>query len=434
MLQWTEVLITSDGLTDTVTNAAFGYEISRIIYVNEQPTDWATKSITQDRDTETLDFTAVGGFSGRLILSYKSTGISATGVTNQTNAYDIDAILPYLRRHGWKNPTTDDYNIVNSANQQTSSGRYFNDNSFHAMSQIEYLYDCQPDSGQSSTEFNTYLEMLEDSNISSMLNYVFDTPQFVESGLLYDKVEHTRLETVANSGKFVAVRFKLSKYDYFMHLLNVALLFDSDVTFTLYLYNEFRGKVAEWEVSPQANIQTIVDISEAIRYNDASSKGGMWFLGYFQDDLGDAKALRYTACWNDTKTFGAQCISSTVTGAEAFDMQEYSYTHDTFGINVEYSVTQDITQLIRRNSYLFDNLQGLMMAAVIMEICLTTPRSNRNQRITDEVFNLMYRELNNVVTSENPTEAGLKSKIRKEIKKVKNAFFNQPASQVVSLS
>lgn len=434
MLQWNEVLITEAALTNTVSNANLAYEVGRIIFVNAQPVDWAEAGITQDRDTATMDFSAIGGVSGRIIFYYKSTGVSATGVTNQTNAYDIDAALPYLRRIGWKNPTTDGYNIVNSDNQQTSCNRWYNDNSFHAMSQIEYLYDCQPDSGQTSTEFNTYLSTLRDSVISSMLNYVFDTPQFEESGLLYEKMERTRLEPIANSGRFVGVKFKLSKYDYFIHLLNVALLFDSDVTFTLYLYNEFRGKVSEWEVSPQANIQTIVDISEAIRYNDATTKGGMWFLGYFQDDLGDAKALKYTACWNDTKTFGAQCISSTVTGAEAFDMQEYSYTYDTFGLNVEYSVTQDITQLIRRNAYLFDNLQGLMMAAMIMEVCLTSPRSNRNQRITDEVFNLMYRDLNNVVTSENPTEAGLKSKIRKEIKKVKNAFFNKPATQVVSLN
>lgn len=438
MLQWNEVLVTIDSQTNTVTNEYLQYEISRIVVLNGQLMDWGANGITHTKDADegngVLDFSAIGGVSGRLIFYYKSSGVAGTGVTNQTNHYDIDSVLPYLRgRLGWRNPTTDGYSIVDSGNQQSASGRYYNDNSFHPFCQIEYLYDCQPDKGQSSAEFNTYLGQLGDSAITSAINYVFDQPQYIESGQLYDKIERTELRTIANSGQFVGVRFRLSKSDYYLNLINAMLYFDSNVTFTLYLYNEFRGKVAEWEVSAQANKQVIVNISEALRYSDASSKGGMWFLGYFQDDLGDAKAISYSACWQDTKRFGAWSFSSAVTGVETFNMQQYTETYDTFGLNVEYSVTEDITQLIRRNSYLLDNLQGLIMAAMVIDICINSPRSNRNKRIGDETLNMMFRELNNVTMENNPTEPGLKSKIRKEIAKVKKAFVDKPKTQVVSL-
>jgi hypothetical protein len=435
MGQWVEHVLTSDSVVNTITHPNLAYQISKIIHVNGQPVDWAevSQGITHNTGTQTLDFTDRGGFSGRLVYSYLLTGVAASGVTTQTNGYNISDALPYLRRLGWINPTDDGYDIVDSDNQESLCSRWYNDNSFHPLCQIHYLKDSLPDAEQSDAEFNTKLEQLRDANISSMLNYVFDEPQFVESGLLFDKMERTRLETVANTSKFVGVRFRLAKMDYFLNLLNATLFFDSNVSFTLYLYNEFIGKVAEWDVSALANKQVIVSLNEALRYNDDTTRGGEWFIGYFQDDIGAAKAIRYTACWNDTKTFGAQSIRSTVTGVETFDMQEYEYTHDIFGLNVEYSVTQDLTPLIRRNAYLFDNLQGLMMAAMVMDIVWTSNRSNRNQRIADEVINTIYRELNNLTTADNPTEAGLKSKIRKEIKKVKQAFFNKPKSTVVSL-
>lgn len=425
--------MTSDTLVTTIQSDYLKKEISRKIMVNGQMLDWADVGITQNTSTGTLDFTAVGGFSGRLIFEYKASAAIGSGVTNQTNGYDIDATLPNLRRLGWINPTDEDYDIVNNDNQISLCNRWYNDDSFHPLCRIDYLYDCQPDKSISDVEFNTYLETLRDSTISSMLNYVFDNPQFKESGLLYDKLRNTELETVTNTGKFVGIRFNLSKKDYFLNLVTAALFFDSAKTFTLYLFNEFTGKVAEWEVTTVANKQVIVDLSEAMRYNDTVTKGGDWFLGYFQDDLGDTKAIRYPVCWNDTYTFGAESIAGTVTGAEAFNMQNYEETYDTYGINVEYSVTEDLTEFIRRNAYLFDNLQGLMMAATVMEIIYTTDRSNRKQRITDEIQSMAFSGLNNITTATNPTEAGIKSKIRKEIQRVKKALYNEPPIQVVSL-
>lgn len=432
MLQWNEAVITVVEQSDTVQSTYFSYTLKTIIFANGQPLDWAAAGVTQNVSTGVLDFTAIGGFAGKLVFEWQSSADVGTGVTNQTNAYDIDATLPRLRRLGWINPTTENYNIVDADNQISLCNRWYNDNSFHPACQIEYLYDVQMDKGQTAAEFNTYLETLRDSTISKMLNLTFDQPQHFESGLLFDKLDRTRLETVSNSGRFAGLRFRLSKHDYFIHLLNAALFFDSDVSFTLYLYNEFTGLVAEWDVTAEANKQVVVDLSEAMRYNGAATKGGMWFLGYFQDDLGDAKAVRYSACWNDTKSFGADSFISDVTG-DAFDMQEYELTRDTFGINIEYSVTHDLTELIRRNAYLFDHLQGLMMAATVMDIAMSSPRSNRNKRITDEIYSKIYLELNNVTSSENPTESGLKSQIRKEIKKIKASFEDKKRVTVVSL-
>lgn len=433
MAQWIEKLLTSGSLVTSIQDDTLKLQIRRIIFLNEMPIDWAYQGITQNTATGTLDFTAVGGFQGRLVYEYKQVSSAGTGVVTQTNGYNIDDVLPMLRRIGWINPTKTGYNIVDSDNQASLCNRWYNDNSFHAFCNIEYLYDTQPDETISDAEFNDYLELQRDSIISKSLNAVFDTPQFVESGMLYDKVDNSELSTVANEGKFVGIRFKLSKKDYFMNILTATLFFDGNVSFTLYLYNEFIGKVEEWNVSALANKQVVVQIFEAIQYCSDTVKGGNWFLGYFQDDLGSVKALKYTECWHEFKTFDATSISSEVTGVETFNMQNYSYTYDGFGLNAEISVDIDQTQLIRRNRHLFDNLQGLMMAANVMDIVINSTRSNRSERIGDDKVNMMYRELNNVTTDENPTESGLKSKIRSEIKRVRQAFYPKQGSKVVSL-
>jgi hypothetical protein len=74
-----------------------------------------------------------------------------------------------------------------------------------------------------------------------------------------------------------------------------------------------------------------------------------------------------------------------------------------------------------------------MMAANVMDIVINSTRSNRSERIGDDKVNMMYRELNNVTTDENPTESGVKSKIRSEIKRVRAAFYPKQGSKVVSL-
>lgn len=67
--QWGELDV--DG--NTVTSNLLTGDLSPIIWINQNPTDWEEVGITHDSGTGTLDFTAIGGITnGKIIFQYKN--------------------------------------------------------------------------------------------------------------------------------------------------------------------------------------------------------------------------------------------------------------------------------------------------------------------------------------------------------------------------
>lgn len=64
--QWGKLAVNGN----TVSDDLLGGDLSTIIWINEQPVDWAAQGITHTGDT--LDFTAIGGAYGNIIFQYRS--------------------------------------------------------------------------------------------------------------------------------------------------------------------------------------------------------------------------------------------------------------------------------------------------------------------------------------------------------------------------
>lgn len=64
--QWGELAVNGN----TVSDLTLGGEIAPILWLNEQPLDWAQQGITHVGDT--LDFSAIGGAFGTLIYQYRN--------------------------------------------------------------------------------------------------------------------------------------------------------------------------------------------------------------------------------------------------------------------------------------------------------------------------------------------------------------------------
>jgi hypothetical protein len=208
----------------------------------------------------------------------------------------------------------------------------------------------------------------------------------------------------------------------------VALKFNGDVTFPMYLFHDAQplNALATFTVSALANQQTIVPINKMISYAGETNKSGCYFFGYFQDDLGSVQA------WNEIVTSINECNNFGLNPIEmqrlstGVNVNNLSFTIKTHGFNLQMYAFRDHTQKIINNAWLFDNLIGLQMAADVIEMMQNNTRTNKDQRISQEMSQKLYNDLNTAKATEmHPFSVGLKERIEKEAKRVKKELYKK---------
>jgi hypothetical protein len=345
-----------------------------------------------------------------------------------SNGYNISKVLTALSgRLGWRQPTLPDFLTLNSANTTSNSSRYFQD--FHAIVTPQNILDTQEDSAISEDNFNTLLTNLQKAVILKCLNGVFNKRELLERKLMFERYGRQDYPNL-NEGKFVGIRIVPARdFGITCQIDNISLYFDTDVTFNLYLFHDAQ-KTAVWSqsVSAIANKQTIITIPDPkcfLNYSE-NNKGGVFYLGYFQDDLGNAKAINeIVERFNNFFNFGlTPCELPRIPNQVDIDRNNIAYTIKTHGLNLQMMAFRDNTQLIVNNAYLFDELIGLQMAASVIELIQNSSRTNKNERITKELSSKLYTDLNlAMATDEFPYSTGLKSQIQRELQRVKKEMF-----------
>lgn len=363
-----------------------------------------------------------------------------TDATNYTNGFDFNQVISALfGRLGWKQPTGTNP-VINSTNLIAKSGRRFNDGSFHSLVTLQNIKATMEQEAASDADFNTYIEGLQRSIILRSLNGIFNQPEFIHQTLLYERFGY--MDTpIENSGKFVGVRIKVPPAaDMAVQLDSVALYFTEAATFNLYLFNDAKlAPVWTGSVTTVANTQTIVNLTDIVlNHIGGNNHGGVFYFGYFQDDIGTAKAIRESASRFKTSTpYSATMIEVEATGANNFDRNNIGFSiFQTYGINLHISVFRDHTQQIVRKAALFDNIIGLQMAAQTVEQIMYNRRSNGDERVLrDNASSLQASlDLNGVAPiSDGPQTTGLKQQITAELKRMKDNFFEKPKAMSVGI-
>jgi hypothetical protein len=365
-----------------------------------------------------------------------------------TNGYNEAVVLPALRRLGWVEPTLAKYcNILDEANRKSTSGRYFNDDSFHVVLKFENLYDMQNNKDISDCEMNDYIRQLVDSNILSALNKVVEAPRFIESALAFNRPEHTSVRAVSTDNGFRGLRIKVAAGEFGAQIKKAILFFDGEVQFPLYLFHSMTDGtevvnnvttdvtyLKKWTVKSKAKRQISVPLDQYIHYNNETVQGGHYFLGYFDADLQGVKPLDFSAYRHCYKLVNVMSFSSARIGNTLdFDRDTYTTGGDMYGLNAEIATFRDETQKIVNAAGIFDDLQGLMMAAKVIEVIYHSTRSHTEQRINKENIAFMYRDLNQVTTQDNPMNPGLKTQIIREAKRLNKLFYKRGGSQNIDL-
>jgi hypothetical protein len=335
-----------------------------------------------------------------------------------SNGFDYDAILPVLKgRLGWA----------------SGAGTARNFESFHALCTEQNLDDVRPDLEE---DFEAYKDTLEDQIIQRCLSSVFNQPEFIEQALLHTRITETTTQSITNSSLFCGLRFiVVPDFRISTWIKTVTLLFTEAKTFNLYLYQE--GKAAPIktkEVTTVANTPTIVELTDWV-LSYATAQTSVFYVGYFQDDLGTAQAMREQVRYNKTMQFAATSVQADAESGTTFNQSEVSYNLDTVGINAEVHAFRDYTSLIKRSPSLFDEAIGLSMVYFVIEMILNTTRSTATERVLKGInrIELTHYLYGSVPAMGVAKTTGLNDIVNQKFRQIRGSFFPSPKVQTVSL-
>lgn len=352
-----------------------------------------------------------------------------------SNGFDIERInSAFSGRLGWKQPSLLGYPTLTAGNKQADSGRYYDD--FHPQSRVVRIYDTQDDASISDADFNAFLQGMDKAALLRCLNAVFNRPQLIEHKLNYERQSNLRNVLVPNQGNFCGYRIKVAEGDYAVMLNSISLYFTQASTFNLYLFNDLvYAPLKTKEVTTVANSQTTVQLDWQLVYNDIR-KGGLFYIGYFQNDLGTNQAVdEQLNTWADTKVFGAWPFQSPKKTSELdFNRINPSVVFKSYGMNIELSSYRDYTQKIVQNANMFDEARGLTMAISVLEQIKHTTRSNTTERQSNEKMQGIDFDLNLAMTTEaTPFVVGLKAQLTIELRRLNEQFFPKASAGTFSL-
>lgn len=350
-----------------------------------------------------------------------------------TNGYNHTEVLTTLfSRLGWRQGTLD-VPTLSAANLLSNSGRYFND--AHPLVTIKNIKDTVEDYSKSDSEFNTYLGELQNSVIADVLNRVFQPKFWDAPKTLFERTDGAD-STTENDSLFVGYRIRPAADNGVMVQANaLTLLFDGAATFNVYLFHDRKSAPLKTKsVTTVANQQVVVDLTEWFLPYLGTTTGGSYFIGYFQDDLGSAKAINESVCWNSTFCFKYESALAEVAGAAQMG-SSYSVTGRTGGLNIEMSSFADYTKKIIRNASLFDNAVGLGMAVKVLESLLySVNRSNGTERNLKEVIAEATYDLSGALPiAGTAKKRSLKEDYSAALEVLHNQFSPNPKSTVINL-
>lgn len=371
------------------------------------------------------------------------TGLSyGTAPGNYTNGFDATRVLSALfGRVGWKQPLKTGSPVVNSTNLLSKGGRFFNDGSFHKIVTIDNVKATMEESNASDSNLNAELESLQRAAIMRCLNSVFREPEYIQQVLLLDRLGENDTP-IDNTGLFVGYEINVAPtMDNAVQIDSATLLFDQDVTFNLYLFKDGKkSPLSVIEVTATAYESTVVGFSDLVlNYIGSQTKGGRFYFGYFQSDLGSARAIKEEGCLaNKTICFCAEPMQAVQTvGEYDFNRNQRSYTWQTYGLNLEMSVFKDHTQMIVKKANLFDEVIGMTVASMVIEQVIYTSRSNSSERILNDVLAKagIQMDLNGAApVADSPKIKGLNTRIEEELKRLRCSFYPEAKTVTLNLS
>lgn len=312
----------------------------------------------------------------------------------------------------------------------TFSSRYWEQ--FHPMVSLENLRAVVEQDLSTDPAFLTWLTDLEQGMIMTLLNGVFNEPQMIDDTLIFNRL--LRQDNAwTNSGKFCGYRLYIAPGEFAARIVKASFIFNGVANFNLYIYQDMqKTPLYTIPVTTAAYDEVYVDLTDWVIHNQQQnySQGGVFYIGYYQNDLGSVQALdQFVSQWNISKAFGYTAFEAVQLPAQYdFNRIAVPYTFVTYGMNLSVESYRDFTYRIVKNASMFDEAMGLAMATIVLGYQAYSTRTNFTERSLKDMASIIYGEINNSgeASDINPYIAGLKMQLRRELKRINDNFFKRP--------
>lgn len=279
---------------------------------------------------------------------------------------------------------------------ESQSGQYFQD--FHPLVRLDYIEALLP----SDRTLEEFLDDIETKGIKQMLNQLTTFKKINNSGnelvkntLIYDNV--LKNKPIVNEGRFVGIQFNMKPDAAGLKAVinRIGLyLTAAQPSLTLYLFNSMQATAVQTFTFTSASANSFTWLNEEItitQNNGADTDGGVWYLGYYQDDLVgnaiqyDALNWRVGACYHCDRglrdglyksiakyvamtPFYVPAASLPAVG-ELFDHEDIVYTElNNYGFNLNMSVFCDLSQFFIDNRMSMVDAIGKMVCLKILQM------------------------------------------------------------------
>ena len=337
--------------------------------------------------------------------------------------FQKSAIESLIGRVGFSQSTIPEYAILDTDNLKTDSGYLFNESS--GLVTTKNIKECQENKDISDDDFNEYVQGLQRSAITQVLNKVFyDKGAIMETVLLFP-FEHKFDDTLELSDKFVGFRINVGTNRRLLTTIkNVVLSFNGADTFNIHLYNSNVKVPIKTKEVTVSDGDTIVDLDWDLPKNTATYKGGAFYLGYFESDVTVKPYSREYELGNvnDFSVYNdIEFVRLPNTGT-VIDVDGDTIT-EPMGLNMEFETKIDYTDLIESKKSLFDRAIMYQMANVVLGVIYTTTRSNITQRLGEGIKSFAFADLNG---DKELGSIGMISKAAREIISIRKSLFSTP--------
>ena len=314
-------------------------------------------------------------------------------------------IAEFKKVVGWDNHyDLTEIPALSSTLTDTETGMTYQ-NFYPSLVRLDYINAMLP----SNYPLDTYLDKVETDSINELLSEVSEQKKLLDIGediaksniILPNQIKGN---TITNEGRFVGVQFSLSESIGIQAVINRIGLYltVAQPNLTIYLYNSLQSTAVATYTYTSTSANSFQWIAEEVvlSYDDGDNNtGGVWYVGYYQDDLvGSAiqyKSLNWvngacSTCGGGLAAKAYKAIGSYLTMrpfyiasanvpavGTLFDVEDMIYCNDNnFGFNFNISIKCDLSQYFIDNKKSFKVAIGRMVALKVLEMFIGSSQSS----------------------------------------------------------